>query len=222
MPASVSFPEMLTAHLTSSMENTHTCLPCKVLKYYPATQTVDIQILVKRPGKDEDGEKAYEELPAYPNVQVAFPRAGGFVVYLPVNVGDYGHAIFCDMATGEVQASGQLSEPQDTSRHAGAYCIFLPGGYPDPNALVDAPTDEGYVGVDNNVAQVRFKAGEIRLGKDATDYVALASLVMTALGSIRTQHNAHVHAVAAFGPSAPPTVPMTASSSVAATVTKAK
>lgn len=186
MPGSVSLPQILKAHQASAMENTHTCLPCKVLKYYPATQTVDIQILVKRPGKDEEGEIVYEELPAYPNVQVAFHRAGPFTIYLPVAAGHYGHAVFCDMATGEVQSSGQLSEPQDTSRHAGGYCIFIPGGYPDPEALVDCPVDEGYVGVDDDDAQVRFKAGEIRLGNSATQYVALASLVTAQLNALKS------------------------------------
>jgi hypothetical protein len=65
--------------------------------------------------------------------------------------------------------------------------------------------------------------GTVRLGdKVATDFVALASLVSTQLGAIKTAFDAHVHTSAAPAtPTSPPTVPMPAPGSVAATKVKA-
>lgn len=179
MPRSIGLPELLDAHHAAQMDNVHTCLPCKVLAYNPSTQTADCQVLVKRPGRDEDGEPNYEALPAYAGIQVAFPRAGAYILYLPISAGDFGHLIFCDMATGEARSTGQVSEPQDVDRHSGGYAIFLPGGYPDPEVLSD--TSGAYFGIDGDPAQVRVSPGEIKIGKTATDYVVLATALQTAL-----------------------------------------
>ncbi len=227
MPKSISLPEILDAHNAAQNENTHTCLPCKVVSYDATTQTVAAQPLVKRPGKDEDGETVYEQLPVYPSVPVAFPRAAGFVVYLPIVAGSFGHLIFCDMATGEAVSSGQVSEPKDISRHNGGYCIFLPAQAVAPQVLSDHPAN-GYIGLDNNEAQIHFTSGEIKVGKTATDFVALAAKVLTELQNIATTFNSHTHPV---GGSAPPFsgTPATVSgpiiitaSSVAAANVKAK
>lgn len=179
MAESHSLASVLKAHHEAETENAHTCLPCRVESYDAATQTVAAKPLVKRPGQDADGNTKFEELPTYPNVQVAFPRAGNFVMYMPIAAGDFGHLIFCDMATGEARSSGQVSEPQDLSRHAGGYCIFLPGGYPDPRALADHAN--AYTGLDGDDAQVEYETGEIRVGKGATDAVVLASALVQAL-----------------------------------------
>lgn len=179
MAESFSLAAVLKAHHEAETENSHICLPCRVESYDAATQTVAAKPLVKRPGQDANGNTKYEELPTYPNVQVAFPRAGNLVFYMPIASGDYGHLVFCDMAIGEARSSGQVSEPQDVSRHAGGYCIFLPGGYPDPRALSDH--SNGYVGIDGDDAQVEFEEGEVRVGKGATDAVVLASALVQAL-----------------------------------------
>lgn len=179
MAESFSLASILKTAHAAETENAHTCLPCRVESYDAATQTVAAKPLVKRPGQDASGETKYEELPTYPNVQVAFPRAGSLVLYMPIAAGDFGHLIFCDMAIGEARSTGQVSEPQDVSRHAGGYCIFLPGGYPDPRALADHSV--GYVGIDGDDAQVQFESGEIRAGKGASDHVVLASALKTLL-----------------------------------------
>ena len=68
---------------------------------------------------------------------------------------------------------------------------------------------------------VEPKTGKfIHLGDGATQFVAMANKVLTELQSIRTQHNAHVHATAAVGPPVIPTVLMTAPGAVAATKAK--
>lgn len=184
MAESVSLAQILEAHHKAETENSHTCLPCKVVSYDAATQTVAAKPLVKRPGFDADGNTKYEELPTYPNVQVAFPRAGSLVFYMPIASGDFGHLVFCDMATGEARSTGQVSEPQDVSRHAGGYCIFIPGGYPDTKALSDHGV--GHIGIDGDVSQVEFEAGVVRVGKGASDFVVLASALKTLLDSAIT------------------------------------
>jgi phage baseplate assembly protein V len=82
-------------------------------------------------------------------------------------------------------------------------------------------TDEG--------AAVHLKRGrivvtdeEIRLGSDsATNFVALADLVLAELNAIRTAHNAHVH-VETGASTLVPTVQLGAAASVAATKVKAE
>ena len=74
------------------------------------------------------------------------------------------------------------------------------------------------------VFRVFLKAdGTVLLGtKDATDFVALASKVLTELNDIRTKFDLHVHTSAApASPTTVPTVLIGAASSVAATKVKA-
>lgn len=180
MAESVSLASILDAHHNAQMENAHTAMPCRVVSYNASDNTVAAQPLVKRPGFAEDGTTKHEELPTYPHVPVAFPRAGSFVLYLPVTAGSYGTLIFFDIAPGEAFSTGQVSAPTDVSRHSGGYCFFIPGAYPFTAPIGDNPANM-YVGVDGDEAQAHFSTGEIRLGKTATDYVVLASALQDAL-----------------------------------------
>ena len=225
MPEPITLAEIVIAGVASAIDNLHTSMPGKVVAYNPLTQCADVQPMAKRVMFDADGNKSYEDLPTIPNVPVQFPRAGGYVITLPMGPGDFVWLVFSEASTAEYRATGQASAQGDVRRHHLGYPTAIPGAVPDTSPL--SPTDAAaraagmVIGHDGAADQIQISPTAIKLGSAATDFVALASLVMTQLSAIQTQFNTHVHATAALGPPVPPTVPMTSPGSVAATLVKA-
>jgi hypothetical protein len=122
--------------------------------------------------------------------------------------------LFSEVATGEYLATGEDGTPADTRRHSLGYPCAIPGMFtPAPKALADVLTDAVVLGKDGAEGQIQIKGTEIKLGKTAVSFVALATLVDAELEKVRLTLNSKVDAGAP--------VPY-ARVSVAATVTKAK
>lgn len=63
----------------------------------------------------------------------------------------------------------------------------------------------------------------VRIGPTASDFVALSSLVATALGGIQTAYNTHTHNAIGLGaPTGPPLIPLGTAPSTAANLVKAQ
>lgn len=231
MPAPVTLAEILRSQSNASLAGVHTAMPAKVVKYDAATQTIDALPVVKVPYIDEDGEQAYDELPVIPNVPVQFPRGGGYMITVPLAAGDFVWLMFCETDMSVWRTTGQVSEPADLRRHGPGYPVAIPGAVPDTVVTTDATITgtDVVIGKDGQEAQVRIfhsatpGASYIKLGRTASDFVALASLVQTALDAIRSEFNSHTHTCAApASPGSTVVVPMPAKGPVAATLVKAK
>ena len=61
-----------------------------------------------------------------PNVPVGWLGAGEFFLHLPAAVGDTGWLFFAETDTARWQASGQVSNPRDLTRHGLGSPIFFP------------------------------------------------------------------------------------------------
>lgn len=214
--------EVITAMVRASLAHVHTSLPAKVLEFDPEANTVDVELATKADFYDrETREREFDERPQLGGVPVIWPRGGGYVMTLPLAPGDFVWLMFSEQALGEWRTTGQVSEPGDARRHSIGYPYALPGAFPDVRPLatsdVAARTDKLVLGEDGGPTQIVVdKAAPtptIKLGRDATDFVALASLVKSALDAIK----GHKHT--AFG--TPSAELSTMSTNVAATVVKA-
>lgn len=220
--------DVLEAFREAMQRNMHTAMPAVVVSYDASAKTANVKPACWQPVKvtgehpsDEQGF-TYVELPTIPDVPVAFPSGGGFYVVFPLQPGDAVFLVFSETPMGEYLLNGVTgAKPLDTRRHSLGYPIAIPGAArPDSKAIADSSTDL-IVGKDGTNSQIKVSATDIQVGKGATDFVALASKVLTELNSIRTQFNAHVHVETGASTNAP-TVLMTAPASVAATIAKAK
>lgn len=237
MPAPRTLAEIIQTGTQAHMDEVHVCMPARVVDYDPVTATATVQPTVKRAVYDSAGERSYETLPQICLVPIMFPRGGGFVLTLPIATGDTVWLVFSENAYGEYLSTGQDSEPVDATRHGLSYPIAFPGGFPDPQAL--SPTDlsarsAGVVlGQDGTDNQIRMDGSVIKLGASATDFVALASLVLARLNDIKTTFDSHTHAFAsvsgpaltsapASAPAGVPAIVIPTPASVAASSVKAK
>lgn len=236
-----SAAEVLEALRRSIVARVHTSIPGEVVSFNPLTNTVDVKLAIKDFVFDGDGERAYDDPIVFPSVPVVWPRGGGYVITVPLKAGDFVWLMFAERSLAEWRTTGQVSEPLDSRRLSVGYPVALPGAFPDVEVLSPEPTKDlpnrtskMVVGKDGHGAQIVIDGDDpitptIKIGRDATDFVALAALVQTALDAIRTAFNTHVHTSAAAG--SPTTTPMTPPAvalsiavlgPVAATMTKAK
>lgn len=211
LPLPLLLSDMVNAGTDSLVGKIHTSLPAKVVAYDSATQTAHVQPMVKRCLIQAAGTKVYESLPVLPHVPVVFPRAGGWVITVPLQEGDFVWLNFSESALAEFLATGQESEPWDTRRHHLSGAVAIPGCYPDTDPLAsadDSARQAGMVlGQDGGKAQIRMAPGEIKIGADASDYVALSTKVLTELQKIQAWAGAHTHM---YIPGALPPVPSAA------------
>jgi hypothetical protein len=228
--------DVVTAGVEGALADVHTALPGTVVSYDPLTNTATVKPMVKRVLYDvEDGERSFEDIPNIPSVPVVWPRAGGFAVTLPMQAGDSVLLIFSQASLAEWRESGELSEPVDARTHSVGYPFAIPGAFPDVTPLSPDPVDIAareagvVIGQHAGNGRIEISPTTIKLGKDATDYVALAAFVDARIAAVATKFDSHVHLAA--GATALTGTPQTAAgtpnvigtqASVAATRTKAK
>lgn len=180
MGLSVEQGELLRRALDSRAGDIWTCLPAKVTSYDAQTQTADLEVCVRRPLTDDDGETTGEELPVIPNVLIQFPRGGGdtFAITWPLQAGDFVWIHVCTLAIGNWRRTGETSDPGDVRTHSLGNCYATPGAAPNANTLGQAQTNA-----------LVLEGPEIRAGKDASDFVGLATYIMNNLNAIKATLN---------------------------------
>lgn len=214
MPLPVSLPELLEAASVATLERVHTVLPARVLRFYPDKQAADIEYLVKASYVNAEGVRESFDLPNIAEAPVAYLRGGGFFFAAPLAPGDAVWAWTTEEAIGHWRVSGEKSEG-NLWRFAAGSVFVLPGAFAMSAALGDVSATELVLGRDGAAQQIRISASEIRLGKTASQAVALAPNIETALALIVD----HTHAVS--GSTAAPSSALSAMpTTCAATIVK--
>lgn len=150
---------------------------------------------------ESDETKSYE-LPIIPSIPVLFPEGGDFVDTWPIQKGDQGWILFADRSLDQWQVKGNKLQPVDPLtefRHSlPAKGLFLPGGRAVKEFKDDAVKWDPARRVigSKDGPRIAFTSDKIHLGvdhkEDATDNVALASLVKTEIGKVHDKLNAHI------------------------------
>lgn len=176
--AEPTLAEVIRRAIDSRALDLHVALPGRVEKYDAATQTAEVLPMVRRAIVDEDGDVQHEDLPPIPNVQIAFPRGGGFSATWPLDKGDHVLLVFNSWATGQWRETGDISDPIDLRKHSLSNPVAIPGVAPKREVL---PTDAAAA-----VIEVAGTATELKVGAAASSFVSLDDKVQTRLGEIYT------------------------------------
>jgi Phage protein Gp138 N-terminal domain len=175
----------------------HVALPGTVLTYDAAKNLADIELQVDDAYDDDEDVLLTEPYPTLIGVPVVFPRAKNAFFAWAVEPGDRVAVMFASQAIDQWLATGARSAPADLRRHDLSHAFAVPGLYPitEPVAPADREAGGAVLGVPGG-PQLRFTPTQIKLGKNATDRVALASLVEQA---IKTAITGHTHSTPSGG-----------------------
>lgn len=213
MPAGTpQLQDIVLAALDDRASRIYTAFPAKVIDYDSTSQTATLRPVMKRALFTEDDDLEHEQLPDLPNVPIAFPRSlSGFAITWPIAAGDYVEVLVQMYSFAQWRRTSEISEPGDLRLHHLSNAIAIPTLAPNAN-----PIPASQAGANALV----IEGVEIRLGADATDFVALSSKVTTELNAIKNAISHIVFTPGSGGGSL--TNPGYSPGSVAATKTKAK
>jgi hypothetical protein len=187
---------LLKQAIDNRLLDVHTALIGRVEKYDASTQLADVQPLMKHARKTNGDGIKQEGLPLLVDVPVLFPRAGGFFISLPIQVGDFVQVIFNENSIDDF-----LTESASKIDSAGRFtlqgAVAIPGIYPLSKPVAGAHKANLVMGKDKGV-QLHIDGEKIRLGSDVADEaLALAKNVTRELEKFRGAFNSHTHIAAA-------------------------
>lgn len=202
--------DALAAATSKALEGVHTSMPGTVVSYDRTTQTATIRPAIRQTYRDGSGKLTTEKLPDIPSVPVLFPTSAAASLTFELAAGDPVILVVGEASTDEYRTSGaEDNTPQDVRRFDLSDSVAIPGGRP-----------VGSTDYADGAAVLR--SDDIRLGSSAaSDFVALASLVLAQLNSIYTQLQNHTHSTG-VGPTGPAVGVTVAPTSPAATKVKAE
>jgi hypothetical protein len=192
--------ELLNRALDARLADVHVSMPGRVETYDAATQTADVQPLLKRALRDEDGE-IVETLPLCPGVPVLFPRAGDWFVSLPLSKGDTVLLVFAERSLDQWLERGGEVDPGDLRMHSLDGAVAIPGVYPRKERLADVHAENLVLGRDGGV-QIHLRPdGTLSLGEETPgDWLAMAAKVLSELQKAEQDLNDLKTAITAWVP----------------------
>lgn len=114
---------LLRAAVQDALRQANTCMPGRIVSYDAATQTADIQPLLKM--RQPDGRE--EAMPVLSGVPVVMPRGGGGAITWPLGSGDGVMLSFSQRSLDEWKSSGGEQTPDDPRMLDMSDAIATPG-----------------------------------------------------------------------------------------------
>lgn len=144
----------------------HCHVPGIVQAYDAEQQTVTVQVAIRECLITENGAENWTNVPLLLDVPIVFPRAGGYVLTLPITQGDEVLVCFGDACIDAWWQNGGVQNQIDIRRHDLSDAFAIPGPWSQPRRV------SNYSG---NSCQLRNEAG--------TAYVELAGSTINIVGS---------------------------------------
>lgn len=125
----------------------HVALPAQVESFDEKKQTVSVQPLIKRRDfLDTKKAKQVVRLPVINGVPVIFPRAGGYMLTMPIQKGDTVLLVFSHRSLEAWQKNGGEVDPGDTRHHQISDAVAIVGLHDDAHPIKDFKNDRLVLG----------------------------------------------------------------------------
>lgn len=135
-PAQLNYSETAAwkTILKQALTDLRVSIPAIIESFDPVTQCATVQVAINEIVRTQGGPQNISIKPIN-KVPVCFPSAGGFSLTLPLQPGDEGLLIFCDMCIDLWWARGGIQNQLERRRHDLSDCGFYPGGRSQPRVL---------------------------------------------------------------------------------------
>ena len=150
--------ESLRMAIDGAMSQMQTAMPATVTAVNIAAQTVSCQPSIKGTQTAKDGSTSQVSLPMLVDVPICWPKAGGFAVTLPVEIGDEVLVVFASRCIdGWWQSGGEQKAVEDRMHDlSDGFAIFAPTS--QSKKLANVQTDG--IEIRNEARTTYFKVTE--------------------------------------------------------------
>jgi hypothetical protein len=186
-------------------------------------QTVTVQLAIKEVIEISQKENTYKKaikIPEILDVPIIIPRAGGYSITLPVQVGDECLVIFGDTCIDSwwkrgcpMQTTGkyQTQDPASLRRHDLSDGFAILGCWSQPNVIPDYSTDSLEIRTDDGNTKIKIKDGEVTIFSDSIklgDSTGLRKLIDERIIDLINLHTHPYVNVSSPSTTSPPTTPL--------------
>ena len=128
--------DVLLETIWQASRNLRVAIPGNITAYDPATQTVTVQPTIRERLISKAGEEPiWQALPQLLDVPIVMPRAGGYMLSLPVTEGDECLVVFTDMCIDAWWQSGGVQNQADLRRHDLSDAFAILGVWSQPKKV---------------------------------------------------------------------------------------
>lgn len=147
--------------LDNFSSNLRVSIPGIIHDFDPVTQTASIQVAIREKIIGEDLTQQWTEIPLLLDVPIVLPRAGGFVLTMPIQAGDECLVVFADMCIDAFFSSGGIQNQIEKRRHDLSDAFAIIGAWSQPNKLSNYSTTAAQLRTDDGTAYISLSSTEI-------------------------------------------------------------
>lgn len=138
-------------------------MPGIIQSFDPIEQTVTVQPAIKERIIDNDGTIQIVNLPLLLDVPLVFPRAGGFVLTMPVQQGDECLVVFADMCIDAWWSQGGVQVQAEKRRHDLSDAFAILGTWSQSRRISDYSTISAQLRSENGSSLIDINPDEINI-----------------------------------------------------------
>ena len=146
--------EALRLAMDGRLSSVWTAMPGIVESVDLSAMTISVQPAIQGQIQKPDGSYEYVNLPLLVDVPIVFPRAGGFILTLPIKAGDEVLVVFASRCIDSWWQSGSVGVPMEYRMHDLSDGFAIPGPSSQPKKVSS---------ISSSAAQLRNEAGDIFL-----------------------------------------------------------
>jgi len=136
-------------------------IPGIVQNFDPIEQTVTVQPAIKERIVDGTGTVSMVNLPLLLDVPVVLPRAGGFVLTMPISQGDECLVIFSDSCIDAWWSQGGVQVQAEKRRHDLSDGFAVMGTWSQPRRIANYSTNSAQLRSETGTSVIDIKPDEI-------------------------------------------------------------
>ena len=160
--------------LRQTANNLRVAMPGIIQEFNAEEQTVTVQCAI-REKINMDGDLSWQEIPLLLDVPIIFPRAGNYILTMPIQAGDECLVVFGDSCMDAWWQSGGVQNQIDCRRHDLSDGYAIVGLYSQPRRINNYST---------NTAQLRNLSGSAYVELSGNNINIVGSSVTISANSV--------------------------------------
>lgn len=136
--------------------------PGIITSFNAANQTATVQLAI-REKINIDGNETWTDIPELLDVPIVLPRAGGYVLTMPIQAGDECLVVFADYCIDAFYQSGGVQNQVDKRRHDLSDGIAIVGMWSQPNVIPNYSISSTQLRTDTGAAYIEISGSTINI-----------------------------------------------------------